>query len=74
MSERCEMTDLPIDQCAGKCCRPDLKPDPPEQVHVRVQFMAQYDSRCDLCDERIRTGEPMGFGLADARICKRHLS
>lgn len=74
MTARCEKTDLPVDQCAGACCRPDLsKPEPAEQVRVSVQFTARFNSPCDVCDGRIVEGEPMGFGEGDARVCKRHL-
>lgn len=74
MSERCDKTDLPVDQCAGACCRPDLaKAEAPGQVEVRVRFTARFNSPCDFCDERIREGEPMAFGPDDSRVCKRHL-
>lgn len=75
MSDRCEKTDLPIGQCADSCCRPDLaQPEPAEQVRVQVQFEARHDSRCDICEGRIKVGEQMGYGQGDARVCQRHLS
>lgn len=72
--KRCEDTDLLVTECACRECRPDLaKPEPAEKVQVSVRFTARFNSPCDLCDERIREGELMGFGEGDARVCRRHL-
>lgn len=72
--KRCDNTELPADQCACTDCRPDLKPEPAEKVHVRVRFEARCNTPCDLCDGGIREGELMGYAEGDARVCKRHLS
>ena len=74
MSERCELTDLPADQCAGTCCRPDLKTPAIERVQCATTFEARFRSRCDHCDGMIEPGQQMGFDGDDNRVCQRHLS
>lgn len=72
--KRCDVTDMLADQCAGVCCRPDLKTPPTEKVRTGATFEARYRSKCDHCDGVIEPGQRMGFDRDDNRVCERHLS
>lgn len=72
--KRCDVTELPVDQCAGVCCRPDLKTPPVERVRTVITFEAKFRSKCDHCEGTIEPGKRMGFDLDDNRVCERHLS
>ena len=73
MSERCEDTGLLVAQCAGACCRPDLKTPPAERVRTGATFEAQYRSKCDLCGGDILPGQQAGYDSDDNLVCQRHL-
>lgn len=72
--KRCDVTELPVDQCAGACCRPDLKAQSIEKVRTTTTFEARFRSKCDHCEGMIEPGQRMGFDLDDNRVCERHLS
>ena len=76
MSARCGKTDLPVDQCAGACCRPDLKREhfPVGPVPARVRFQAGRWSKCDHCDGKIKPGQEAGYDADGGLVCERHLS
>ena len=75
MNERCEDTGLLVAQCAGACCRPDLKVVlPVGPVHARVRFEAGRRSKCDHCGGDILPGQEAGYDSDDNLVCERHLS
>ena len=59
MSERCEVTDLVVDQCGGPCHRPDLVDvgELPARVPGSTTIEARFPGRCGHCERPIRFGE-----------------
>ncbi|HEY9474349.1 MAG TPA: hypothetical protein VIS06_10920 [Mycobacteriales bacterium] len=55
--ERCDWTDLLVDQCAH--CRPD-PPQPAADV-VEATAQAQFNSRCPVCENWIWPGDPIAL-------------
>lgn len=52
--ERCDLSDLPADQCA---CRIHAKPEPvPPLIAAGYAFEAKYPGRCEACDDSIPVG------------------
>lgn len=54
MSVRCELSDLPVDQCACRNHAP--KPPVPEYV-ITARFPARFDSECDGCGNAMDQGD-----------------
>jgi hypothetical protein len=61
MSDRCELSDLPVDQCACRIHAPTEPPTMSQRIDGRVlaRFFARYDGRCEICDRPIVSGEPI---------------
>ena len=57
--KRCELSDLPVDQCACLIHAPTEPPTLSQRVDGRIQatFFARYDGRCDSCDQSFVSGE-----------------
>ncbi|HEY8881915.1 MAG TPA: hypothetical protein VIM47_00795 [Dermatophilaceae bacterium] len=69
MSERCELSDLPVDQCACRVHAPK-----PERLETRdyvitARFPARFDSECDGCEKDIAEGDPIARTDAGDYIC-----
>lgn len=59
MSERCELSDLPVDQCA---CRIHTPPEPERSQRdyvITARFPARFDSECDACGNAMDQGDPI---------------
>jgi len=69
MSERCELSDLPVEQCACRIHAP--KPDSLAwRDHViTARFPARFDSECDGCGNAMDEGDPIARTDAGDYIC-----
>jgi hypothetical protein len=71
MSDRCELSDLPTDQCA---CRIHA-PKPPDSEYVIVaKFPARFDSNCENCGDRMHEGDPIARTQDGDYICSACMS
>ena len=69
MSDYCEISDLPVDQCA---CRIHKAPEPLRGASTIVaRFTARFDSGCDQCGRRIHEGDLIGRTDDGDYICER---
>jgi hypothetical protein len=68
MSERCELSELPVDQCACRIHEP--KPPAPEYV-ITARFPARFDSECDGCGNAMAEGDPIARTDDGDYICER---
>lgn len=59
MSERCDLSDLPVDMCACRIHAPTEPPTMSQRIDGRVlaTFSARYDGRCEICDQSFAPGE-----------------
>ena len=69
MVERCELSDLPVDQCACRVHAP--KPDPLawRDYVVVVRFPARFDSRCAGCEKPMAEGDLIARTDGGEYIC-----
>ena len=59
MSERCELSDLPVEQCACRVHGPqESAPSVPSSA-----FWARYPGVCPECDEEIEPGDMIRYGM-----------
>lgn len=65
-SERCELSDLPVDQCA---CRLHAKPEPKIDYVVMARFPAHFNSKCDSCGKSITEGEYIARTTDGEYVC-----
>lgn len=76
MTERCDLTDLLVDQCACRAHRSGAPVVEPVET-VGQPFAAQYHGLCGSCDGRIAEGDmivraadrSVGYVHADQREC-----
>jgi len=68
---RCELSDLPEDQCA---CRIHAKPDPPHTFGIAARFAARFDSQCENCGNRIHEGDPIARTQDGDYVCSECVS
>jgi len=68
MSDRCELSDLPVDQCACRIHAP--KPPTPDYVIV-ARFHARFDSTCPGCGNAIEETDPIARTQDGDYICSR---
>lgn len=54
MSERCDLSDLPVEMCACRVHGPKEERTAPT---VGPVFAARYDGRCAVCDGRAYVGD-----------------
>jgi hypothetical protein len=67
MSERCELSDLLVDQCA---CRKHNPPVWQTRDHIiTARFPARFDSECDACGEAMAEGDPIARTDNSEYIC-----
>jgi hypothetical protein len=66
MSERCELSDLPVGQCACRVHGP--QPERSEATGVRTE--ARYPGHCEGCSERIRVGDTIVMDTNGLWICE----
>ena len=66
MSDRCELSDLPVDQCA---CRIHAKPDPQQAFVIVARFPARFDSNCENCGDRMHEGDPIARTQDGNYVC-----
>lgn len=55
MSERCELSDLLVTECARVKHAPKVLPR--TGIVITARFPAHFDSRCDECDSQMHEGE-----------------
>ena len=53
MTARCDLSDLPVEQCACRIHGPKEPIELPPSGHV---FMARFDGECRECNEPIEAG------------------
>ena len=56
--ERCELSDLPVDQCACRVHKPGQEADGISRAYG-PEIHARFPGRCLLCGEGVRVGEPI---------------
>lgn len=66
MNDRCELSDLPTDQCA---CRIHKQSDPLPEYEVAVRFPARFGSTLD-CGHRASEGDPIARTTEGDFICE----
>jgi hypothetical protein len=66
MSERCELSDLLVDQCA---CRIHNPPAWQQPVTIVARFDARFDSECDNCGNWMSEGDPIARTQDGDYIC-----
>lgn len=67
--ERCEFTELPVDQCAH--CRPPAPPPPRDTALFGPWFEAGHDSDCDgTCDGEIQAGDMIRADGEGGYLCR----
>lgn len=67
MSDICDLSELPVDQCA---CRIHAPAEPAGSASVAYRFRANFTSRCDYCDKRIESGDDMAKMDDDSYVCE----
>lgn len=68
--ERCELSDLPVDQCACRTHRPGQEADAPpaRPAGYGPEVVARYPGRCPACHERYEVGEPIRVELTTVQL------
>jgi hypothetical protein len=66
VAERCDLSDLPVGQCACRIHGP--KTERPEATGVRAQ--ARYPGHCEGCSERIQVGDTIVLDSTGLWICE----
>jgi hypothetical protein len=66
--ERCELSDLPVGQCACRVHKPGQEADahPAPEPASRIygpEIAARYPGRCLHCGDRVVVGEPVRMTL-----------
>jgi hypothetical protein len=65
----CELSDLPVDQCA---CRIHSAPAATfRDFAITARFPARFDSRCDYCEKPMAEGDPIARTDDGDYICER---
>ena len=68
MSDRCDLSDLPVDQCA---CRKHNPPTWQTRDHIiTARFPARFDSKCDDCGLAICEDDPIARTDEGDYICE----
>ena len=69
-AERCDNSDLPINQCACPIhTKPTALPDP-RPVVVATRFHARFDSACDACGADMYEGDWIGRTSDGEYVCE----
>ena len=63
MTDYCDKTELPTDQCAH-CQGHDALPDKPQRLLGSV-VTAQWPGECGHCGERFREGDEIALAVVD---------
>lgn len=66
-SQRCELTELLVDQCA---CRLHRAPVPPPAPEILAHFVARFDSRCAGCGEWMHEGDRIAKTTDHDYLCE----
>jgi hypothetical protein len=70
MSGRCELSDLPVDQCACRVHVPvSITPRQPMEYVITARFPARFDSECDACGNAMSEGDPIARTNDGDYIC-----
>jgi hypothetical protein len=69
---RCELSDLPVDQCACRIHAP--KPDPQQAFVIVARFPARFDGNCENCDNRMHEGDPIARTQDGYYVCSECMS
>lgn len=59
MSARCDLTELPVTDCACRNCRNLPDPIVEEKGELGPWFAARFEGRCAGCEERFDGGDPI---------------
>ena len=73
MSERCELSDLFVDQCACRIHAPLPRARDSWRTgiySITARFPARFDSECDACGEAMSEGDPIARTDNNEYICK----
>lgn len=68
---RCELSDLPADQCACRVHTPSPPGARDMAYSIVARFPARFDSDCDGCERRIIEGDPIARTTDGDYICER---
>lgn len=68
MNERCELSDLLVDQCACRLHAPRPERTP---YTILAWFPAHFDSHCEECDRSMFRGERIALTEDHEYICGR---
>ncbi len=70
MSERCELSDLPVEQCACRIHLPEPDPGESRNHMIQARFPAHFDSYCDGCGAVMSQGDPIARTVDGDYICE----
>jgi len=68
--QRCELTELLVDQCACRLHRAPPPPPPPPPPEIGARFTARYDSRCAGCGESMQEGDRIAKTTDHGYLCE----
>lgn len=63
---RCELSDLLISECGCRVHKPEVK----AETTVKVWFLAQFDSRCQECGDKMTKGDRIGRTADGEYVCE----
>jgi hypothetical protein len=69
VSERCELSELPVDQCACRIHAPNPYAVERNDIAVTARFRARFDSECDSCGNAMDQGDLIGRTKDGDYIC-----
>ena len=69
-NDRCDLSDLPVNQCACRVHTPVTLPRPTEFT-IMARFDAHFYSRCDGCDDSIHEGDSIARTSYGEYICSK---
>ena len=72
MSERCDLSDLPVDQCACRIHAPQPRVRDSwrtGEYSITARLPARFNSECDSCGEAVSEGDPIARTDNNEYIC-----
>jgi len=70
MSDRCELSDLPVLQCACRVHTPNPYASEHTSTVIVARFRARFDSECGGCGNPMDQGDPIARTQDGYYICQ----
>jgi hypothetical protein len=71
---RCELSDLPVDQCACRIHAPNPYASERNDIAVTARFHARFRSECDSCGNAMSEGDLIGRTKDGDYVCSECMS